>query len=398
MLCAGLKLAEKIHPRTDSLEPAKARGRRLEIVRDFEKLWALACGLAEEKMGVPAVDGLRGIRYVRRFLQSNAGRSELSIGDYNLLQNQVRYGGIGTYGQMLESCHFTDWSKLTLRPLGEKLADSFPTPPSWMAERPNARFSRDSLRVWGEAACVEKMSVSEAQTMREGLKGSLEAELDDDVRWTSLLLLKKAGAGSGSSEADCLKVFNRLVQSQPLGDARQARALRQLRVVASLVEPLEQFYQALIFLFDGIRIAATENPSGCSLLSLNSEREMKEAFVAAQQSSQNLSKALSLSEQIEASVSSSIQQAMRDSGILTLAEEIIAAAHVAEAASILSQRHVSVQSGRFDRGQQKSPWVRIDAGQVRLSSQRNELLRSQRVKTWKQTLRHPYRVDCPLLR
>jgi hypothetical protein len=163
--------------------------------------------------------------------------------------------------------------------------------------------------------------------------------------------------------------------------------------VASLVEPLEQFYQALIFLFDGIRIAATENPSGCSLLALNGEQAMSEAFAAAQESKRELGRKLSASEQVEASVSGSIQQAMRECGILMLGDEIAAAAHVGEAASVLARRHSSVQSGKFDRGQQKSPWFRLDNDTVRLSSQRNELLRSHRVKTWKQVLRHPYRVS-----
>jgi hypothetical protein len=61
---------------------------------------------------------LRGIRYVRRFLEANAPHSEINVGDFNLLANQVRYGGIGTYGQMLEACHFADWTVLTLHPPG----------------------------------------------------------------------------------------------------------------------------------------------------------------------------------------------------------------------------------------------------------------------------------------
>ena len=70
MLCAGLLAAERLHPRDEGHEPAKARGRRLDVLRNVEKLWALARGLAEETRGEPAIAGLRGIRSVRRFLES----------------------------------------------------------------------------------------------------------------------------------------------------------------------------------------------------------------------------------------------------------------------------------------------------------------------------------------
>jgi hypothetical protein len=393
MLCAGLRAAERQHPRDEGREPAKARGRRLEVLRNFEKLWALACGLAEETRGEPAIGGLRGIRYVRRFLESNAARSEISAGDFNLLSNQVRYGGIGTYGQMLEACHFVDWSTLTLRPLGEKLADNFPAPPGWSPERPNVRIAKDTLRAWGEEVCLEKMTGSEATTMREGMNGGLEAERDDDVRWNCLRLLKVAGAASDTREEDCLKRFRGLVEQEPLGDARKSAAIRQLRVVAPLIEPLEQLYQSSIFLFDEIRARATENPAGCTLASLDEPGKAAEALGAAQRGERELRNNFAIAEQVDAAVSTPIAQAMRESGITALAENLAAAKTVAEAASVLLQRHTAVQSGKFDRGQQKAPWLRFDNSTARLTSQRSELQRGQHVKSWSNVARHPYRTS-----
>jgi phage terminase large subunit GpA-like protein len=52
MLCAGVRIAEQLHPRDVGRQTVRARGRRLEVLLNFEKLWALACGLAEETLGL----------------------------------------------------------------------------------------------------------------------------------------------------------------------------------------------------------------------------------------------------------------------------------------------------------------------------------------------------------
>jgi hypothetical protein len=393
MLCAGVRAAERLHPRDKGHEPAKARGRRLEVLRNFEKLWALACGLAEETRGKPAIAGLRGIRYVRSFLEANAARPEINVGGFNLLANQVRYGGIGTYGQMLEACHFADWAMLTLRPLGENLADAFPSPPAWSSERPNARIAKDTLRAWGEEVCLERMTASEASTIREGLNGGLEAERDDDLRWNCLRLLKAAGAASGAGEEACLERFRGIVEQEPLGDARKSVAIRQLRVVALLIEPFEQLYQSLLFFFDEMRARATENPAGCLLASLDESDKAADALSAAQRSQRDLRNKFTIAEQVDAAVTAPIALAMHESGISPLAELIAAAGTAAEAAGVLLQRHAAVQSGKFDRGQQKTASLWLDNGTARISAQRNGLLRGQHATSWRNIDRHPYRTS-----
>ena len=333
-----------MYPRDENREPAKARAQRLEILRNFEKLWALACGLAAEKMGDPAIAGLRGVRYVRNFLNANVGRADLSAGDFNLLSNQVRYGGIGTYGQMLESCHFADWSSLTLRPLGEKLADCFPLPSGWTPGRSSLRYSKETLAAWGEEACIPKMSNTEAAIMRDGLKGGIEAEHEDEVRWISLKLLKQAGAATSDSEAACLKSFCDLVSKEAPGDMRNASALKQLRVTAPLIEPLEQFYQCAIFLFDEVRVLSTENPSGYELAFLDDQPEAIAALNHALRSKSRLDDAVTKAQREDAGLTGPIVQAMRESGILTLGEEVSQAESAAKAAEILLQRHCAVQA------------------------------------------------------
>jgi hypothetical protein len=216
---------------------------------------------------------------------------------------------------------------------------------------------------------------------------------DDDVRWTCLRVLKAASTGSNSREDDCLSRFRSLIDHEPLGSARQAAAVRQLRVVAALIEPLEQLYQSLLFLFDEVRAAATENVAGCPLASLDQRGKATDALTVAQRSARELRKRFTITDKVDATVSTSIFQAMRDSGIIALAEQIPAVGTVAEAAGVLLQRHAAVQSGKFDRGLHKAPWLRLDNGTARLSSQRHELPRGQHASSWRNISRHPYRTS-----
>ena len=59
----------------------------------------------------------------------SASDKYIRTGSYNLLSNQVRYGGIGIYSTFLEECHLASMHSLTLCPLGEELAEEFPGPP-----------------------------------------------------------------------------------------------------------------------------------------------------------------------------------------------------------------------------------------------------------------------------
>lgn len=394
MLCAGMLAAEKLHPRGGDHEPAKARRQRLEILRNFEKLWALGCGLAEKTRGKSAIAGLRGIRYVRRFLEANAARSEINVADFNLLANQVRYGGIGAYGQMLEACHFADWTVLALRPLGETLANAFPSSPFWSPERPNARIAKETLRSWGEGVCCSlQMTATEAKTIRKGLSGGLEAERHDDVRWNCLRLLKAYGQESGPGEEACLKRFRSMIDQAPGSDARKSMAVRQLRIVTLLIEPFEKLYQSSLFLFNEMSARATEDPMGCPLSSLSESGEVANALDTARRSQEDLRDEFADAEKVDAAVTAPIVLAMRDSGILALADLIATADTVGAAARILLQRHAAVQSGKFDRGQQKSPSLWLDNGKARLSAQRHGLPKEEHVRSWRDIPRHTYRTS-----
>ena len=65
-----------------------------------------------------------------------------------------------------------------------------------------------------------------------------------------------------------------------------------------------------------------------------------------------------------------------------------------EVLRIVVRRHVLVQSGKYDRGERKSAWVELFDGDTRgrLKAQRYQLPSSQRVDTWRDMGRHPYRT------
>jgi hypothetical protein len=387
MLCAGLKFAQKLYPPNWTAEAAKSRSRRLEVLRNFEKLWALGCGLAAETKGEPAVAGLRGyMRYVKPFLQANAARSDLSTGDFNLLSNQVRYGGIGTYTQMLHGCHFIDAATLNLRPMGEKLADCFPAMPGWQPERPNARLAKEALRDWGKQVCADTITKKEAKLIREGLNGAIEAERDDEVRWQCLLLLKLARAGA-TAEPECLAKMGELLN----GSSNKSWAWTQLSAIVSIIAPFERLYQSLLFLFDELRAAATEELAGFQVLSLNKKSSAKAALVAAIESNRSLKANIERGGKVNAAVTLSIVQAMQESGITALADDV-SSTGIADAAHALLRRHFAVQSGKFDRGQPKAPWIRLTNGTAHVTSQRYQLRRESHAKDWRAISPHPYRT------
>ncbi|MFN2493164.1 MAG: CHAT domain-containing protein [Pyrinomonadaceae bacterium] len=106
MLCAALRLAQDKYP-DSTTTPVQLRLKRLEVVKSYERAGALACGLAaaEERIGRQAVEGLRGITYVRRRLSELSNREKyIRTNTLNLTVNQVRYGGIGAYSAFLEDC------------------------------------------------------------------------------------------------------------------------------------------------------------------------------------------------------------------------------------------------------------------------------------------------------
>ena len=117
MLCAAVGAAEAAFPGTG--EPGvRLRQTRLAAVKSYERAWALACGLAaaDTEIGDKAADGLRGVQYVRRRLSELGREKSIRTSSFNLLANQVRYGGIGAYSTLLEDCHLASMRSVAVLP------------------------------------------------------------------------------------------------------------------------------------------------------------------------------------------------------------------------------------------------------------------------------------------
>lgn len=191
MLCLALRFAGESGGAGENV--TVRRRLIIEKLKLFERAWALARGFAEADPGIgaKATDGVRGIRAVHRWRDLNVTKDRVTLG-FELLSNQVRYGGIGAYSAFLESLHLADMTALTLRPLGEDLAGAFPSPDTYDLDvmRSDAKLAADGLREWGREAHAGTLTTPEAQILRRALQGGEEAAFDDTTRWTMLRLLR----------------------------------------------------------------------------------------------------------------------------------------------------------------------------------------------------------------
>jgi hypothetical protein len=400
MLCAALRSVQT-HLRLESGHASsKVRQERLKLVKSFERAWALACGLAAQDpaVGAEAVTGLRGIRYVNRQLDTLSGREKyIRTGSFNLLSNQVRYGGIGIYSTFLEECHLASMQSFALRPLGEALAEGFPSPPAGMAvHNEDARLSLDALREWGGIAHIGAFTSQEGATLAEALSGGEEADHPDNVRWAALQMLTKLNPQSDYDEGELLRrlaielrrgAFDKL--------AVPAICLTQIGATLRMLVPFEQFYRSVLFLFERLRAAASDE-NEASLADVASAEPIKEAGEAARKSAADLLTSLQAAREVNPATVGEVEVVFKESGILALANEVLRReTDAVELLRLIHRRHAQVQSGKFDRGMPKAAWIRMvgSADRVRLTAQRHQLAAAQRPEGWKDVGRHPYRTS-----
>jgi hypothetical protein len=399
MLCAALKSVQT-HFRLDAgIASSKVRQERLGLVKSFERAWAIACGLAahDEAIGTEAVTGLRGIRYVNRRLETLSGREKyLQTGSFNLLSNQVRYGGIGIYSTFLEECHLASIQSFTLRPLGEALAEAFPKPPAGTAVHDeDARLSLETLREWGIGAHVGAFTTQEGATLAEALRGGEEADHPDHVRWAALRMLAKLNPQSDFDEGELLRRVAMELGSGAFDKlAVPAACSSQIASTLQILEPFEQFYQGVLFLFERIRGAASDEIEA-SLADLASLEPVNEARQAILKSAADLGTSLQAAREVNPTAAVEVETVLRESGILALANDVFAQpTDSAELMRLILRRHAQVQSGKFDKGLPKAAWTRLtdSSDRVRLTAQRHQLTASQRPEGWIDVGRHPYRT------
>lgn len=394
MLCAAVGAVEEAVPCTG--EPsARARTTRLAGVKSYERAWALACALAatDGAVGTAAVDGLRGIQSVRRRLGELAAREKsIRTASFNMLADQVRYGGIGAYASLVEECHLASMRSLALRPPGARLAGTFPGPGDlsvWDEEKP---LSLDALKEWGLRCHLGAFKLKEEGTaLAAALRGGEEGGRDDEVRWTTLRLLSTLGDREAAEPA----LLDELLESIRRGDFDHlkvsADCLLQIEAALVLIHPYELFSQAVQFLFDAVRAAATDEPE-VKLDSVATTAPCVAACKAARKAASDLLDAIPKADGVHQSTQD-VRRVLTDTGVGALAEAIRATSSDVDLLDLVLTRHRDVQQGKFDRGQRKAPWVARDAGgPVRLTAQRHQLQRSDRCASWDRFPRHPYRT------
>jgi len=398
MLCAALRVVQTHYRHEPGIASSKGRQERLRLLKSFERAWALACGLAssDPSIGQEATRGLRGIRYVNRRLETLSGREKyVQTGSYNLLSNQVRYGGLGIYSAFLEECHLASMQTFTLRPLGEALAEAFPSPDQGMSvHEEDARLSLEALREWGNRAHIGAFTTQEGATLAEALRGGEEADYPDHVRWAALRMLMKVNPQPGHNEGELLRSLAIELRSGTFDKLGvPSMCLTQIAATLHILEPFEQFYQGVIFLFERIRGAASDEIEA-SLADLACTEPLEEAAGAIRKSAADLRRNLQAAREVNPMTANEVEVVLRESGILALAEDVLRQPNDAsELMRLVLRRHGQVQSGKFDKGLRKAAWTRLSGGdKVQLTAQRHQLAASQRPAGWKDVGRHPYRT------
>jgi hypothetical protein len=382
MLCAAIAAATGVEPERGELA-TKVRERRLEAVLSYERAWALACALSGKR---GSVEGLLGIRSVNhRLAQRAVQEKSIRTNSFQMLSRQVRYGGLGIYGTLLEASHVAVTTELKLRPAGEDLAAAFPHPPDALHVcDPRANLSLDTLAEWGKEAHPARMSPGEAKLLRRALSGGDETESADQVRWSALRILARY---RDADEAALLqRIYRDLCSGAFDGMQLPSECLDQIRAVLVVVEPFESFYQTGLFLFQTLRAEATQCGTA-DLEAVVGKTRRREALRKARFAGKKLLSVL------DGLAEPAIIQAFCDSGVSKLAQDLSKSPED-EILPTLVRRHTMVQAGKFDGSLPKGPWIRLNDGgdAVVLTAQRYQLPMQDAPTAPKDVSRHPYRT------
>jgi hypothetical protein len=397
MLCAALREVREAVGDGDGRSTTARRQQLIEKLKLFERAWALACAFAELNPATSgqATEGLRGIRAARKWRDHHSHNKKVTLA-FDLLSNQVRYGGIGAYSTFLESLHLADMASLTLRPTGDALAQAFPSPRTYGLDvlHQSAGLSVAGLSQWGSQAHVGALSDDEAKILRQTLQGGEERELDDEIRWSMLRLIHRCDRKGDPDEsqllARCLMALN---HSNPLGSASASAPLDVIRSAIRIIEPYERMYQCATFVFDQVRGRATAT-GRINLDSALRGHALDQARMEMRSACEQFQKELKTDE--TSPQSAGPRQALQKLGLVDLSRDLAAASSsTTNVARAVLQRHQQVQEGKFDGGLPKGSWIRLESPQshlAQLTSQRFGLNGSQVRESWNSMPWHPYRT------
>lgn len=392
MLCGALQVALETVGEVQNV--TNRRRLVIEKIKLFERAWALSCGLVESgtAIGRRATEDLRGIRAVRHWLDLHEGKDKVTA-SFSLLSNQVRYGGIGAYSAMLEALHLADMHALSLRPLGEQLANAFQSPAEFNLDvtHDESRLEKALLLEWGRQVHAGDLSPNEARILRQALRGSEEAEFDDATRWSMLRLIRSVDPESETDEKRLFKNCRGGITSfkKPENELTCDRIETALRVI----EPYENLYQGTLFIFNSARMLAA-NQSSVDLRAVLRSLGVDQACAAITSNSSRLLNEYNDSSSDPSSLGAA-WQSLPKLGLVELAKAFQAVKDEELVLKEVFTRHLRVQEGKFDGGIPKGPWIRYAPGstsQLVLTAQKFGFAQSEFPRTWQSIERHPYRT------
>lgn len=294
---------------------------------------------------------------------------------------------------MLEAVHLADMHTLSLRPLGEQLAEAFLSPVAFGLDvvREGSRLEKAALLEWGRVVHAGEVSSNEARILKEALQGGEEAEFDDATRWSMLRLVRSVDPEGTADEKRLFKsCFNGIPSFR-----KPEKQLSCDRIEAALriIEPYENLYQAALFIFNSARMLATDQ-SRVELHVVLKARGVDQACDAAASNACRFLKEYHGSSVDRSSLGAAWQSSQK-LGLIDLAQAFQSAKGEEALLKEVIARHLRVQEGKFDGGAPKGPWIRNAPGSTSglvLTAQKFGLAPWELPKTWQSIERHPYRT------
>jgi hypothetical protein len=377
MLCAALANAEKYH---EMLPGASGLAQRRKAVEPFERLWALACVVAQENDYEGAADGLRGITYVEKIYHHFANSGNNVNCDFQLLKFQSRTGAVGTYWTTMVGGQLVHADSGALTAEGIEIAECFPK--LRLESKDQAKLANPEsahrvslplkdLHAWSKQCHLKAASDTEHHLLGEALTADDRRECISQA--LAMMADKIPGVWVMSDLKRLAKKLTTLPKAVELG----------LPVVIDAIVVTEQFHEAVLRAFETLLWWGTEN-AGKPLEGLIVDSDFRKASDLCLNTAQKLS---GFRERCE-------RPDVRDAieSVAGFSFKIGRCHSERDVVTELLDRHHRVQSGKVDGGMPKRDWIGWDSTALLRPSPRFQR-KDRPALAAGLSLTHPYRFE-----
>lgn len=356
VLCASICIT----PVDSGDSPRVQYAKRLECALRLERFWALANVLATRgnSNGELPANSIRGITYAEAKASNVLEKNHQFVGaDFPFLASQVRYGMVGIYGAVADRLRIIDRKTMALTPdLGERLGSAFIKETQMPSEvksavRDSGKVAAKALESWGRRSHIAgKTGRDESQCILEAFHyNGLRSRMGE-------LLLRFPYKDVHETELSRLARIFRAVKS----DA----AYKDLCQAMVVILNYERCYAQVLLAFERVLWLCRSLVSvGLSSTDISTDGVLKGVC-------QTLPKDLA---QFHASLGE-VSAPMFKEGLSRL-ESVRAflerlsrvCSSPSDLVAALLTQHTEVQSGKFDNGRRKSPWIETRDGKLSLA-------------------------------